>query len=53
MSSSLELVSFTEDWQQFWRWQVRASSYNPNKLTIQMQQFYKFIAWRFVSLNHD
>ena len=34
-----------------WRWQVRASSYNSNKLTNQMQQFYKFITWRFVSLN--
>ena len=33
-----------------WLWQVRASSYNSNKLTNQMQQFYKFIAWRFVSL---
>ena len=34
-----------------WRWQVRASSYNSNKLTNQIQQFYKFITWRFVSLN--
>ena len=34
-----------------WRWQVRASSYNSNKLTNQMQQFYKFITWRFVSFN--
>jgi hypothetical protein len=34
-----------------WRWQVRASSYNSNKLTNQVQQFYKFITWRFVSLN--
>jgi hypothetical protein len=34
-----------------WRWQVRASSYNSNKLTNQMQQFYKFITWRFVPLN--
>jgi hypothetical protein len=34
-----------------WRWQVRASSYNLNKLTNQMQQFYKFIFWSFVSLN--
>ena len=34
-----------------WRWLVRASSYNSNKLTNQMQQFYKFIIWRFVSLN--
>ena len=25
------------------RWQVRASSYNSNKLTNQMQQFHKFI----------
>jgi hypothetical protein len=25
--------------------------YNSNKLTNQMQQFYKFITWRFVSLN--
>jgi len=24
-------------------WQVRASPYNSNKLTNQMQQFYKFI----------
>ena len=32
-------------------WQFRASSYNSNKLTNQMQQFYKFITWRFVSLN--
>jgi len=32
-------------------WQVRASPYNSNKLTNQMQQFYKFITWRFVSLN--
>jgi len=30
----------------FWRWQVRASSHNSNKLTNQMQQFYKFITWR-------
>jgi len=29
-----------------WRWQVRASSYNSNKLTNQMQQFHKFITWR-------
>jgi hypothetical protein len=28
---------------QILRWQVRASSYNSNKLTNQMQQFYKFI----------
>jgi hypothetical protein len=28
-----------------WRWQVRATSYNSNKLTNQMQQFYKFITW--------
>ena len=34
-----------------WRWQVRASSYSSNKLTNQMQQFFKFINWRFVSLN--
>jgi len=34
-----------------WRWQVRASSYNSNKLTYKMQQFYKLITWRFVSLN--
>jgi len=34
-----------------WRWQVRASSYNSNKLTNQMQQFHKLITWRFVSLN--
>jgi hypothetical protein len=34
-----------------WRWQVRASSYNSNKLTNQMQHFYKFITWHFVSLN--
>jgi len=27
------------------------SSNNSNKLTNQMQQFYKFITWRFVSLN--
>ena len=26
----------------FWRWQIRASSYNWNKLTNQMQQFHKF-----------
>jgi len=26
-------------------------SNNSNKLTNQMQQFYKFITWRFVSLN--
>jgi len=36
---------------QIWLWQVHASSYNSNKLTNQMQQFYKFITWRFVSLN--
>jgi hypothetical protein len=35
----------------FWHWQVRASSYNSNKLTNPMQQFYKFITWRFVSIN--
>ena len=29
----------------FWGWQVRASSDNSNKLTNQMQQFYKFITW--------
>jgi hypothetical protein len=34
-----------------WRWQVRTSSYNSNKSTNQMQQFYLFITWRFVSLN--
>ena len=34
-----------------WRWPVPASSYNSNKLTNQMQQFYKFITLRFVSLN--
>jgi hypothetical protein len=28
-----------------WRWQVRASSYNSNKLTNHMQQFHKFITW--------
>jgi len=27
------------------------SKFNSNKLTNQMQQFYKFITWRFVSLN--
>ena len=26
--------------------QVRALSYNSNKLTNQMQKFYKFITWR-------
>ena len=36
---------------QIWRWQLRSSSYNSNKLTNQMQQFYKYITWRFVSLN--
>ena len=35
----------------FLRWQVSASSYNSNKLTNQMQQFYKSIIWPFVSLN--
>ena len=34
-----------------WRWQVHASSYKSNKLTNQMQQFYMFITWHFVSLN--
>jgi hypothetical protein len=34
-----------------WCWQVRAPSYNSNKLTNQMQQLYSFITWRFVSLN--
>jgi hypothetical protein len=29
----------------FLRWLARASSYNSNKLTNQMQQFYKFITW--------
>jgi len=33
------------------RWQVRALSCYSNKLTNQMQHFYKFITWRFVSLN--
>jgi hypothetical protein len=42
---SIKAVSY------FLCWQVRASSYNSNKLTNQMQQFYKFITWRFVSLN--
>jgi len=27
------------------------SSYNSNKLTNEMQQFYKLITWRFVSFN--
>jgi hypothetical protein len=35
-----------------WRWQVCASSHNSNKLTNQMQQFYKFITWRFVFAQH-
>jgi hypothetical protein len=30
----------------FWRWQVRALSYNSNKLTNQMQHFHKFITRR-------
>jgi len=34
-----------------WRWQDHASSYNSNTLTNQMQQFYKFITWGFVSFN--
>jgi hypothetical protein len=34
-----------------WSCQVRASSYNSNKLTNQIQQFYKSITWRFVLLN--
>jgi hypothetical protein len=35
-----------------WRWQVRASSYNSNKLTNQLQQFYKFITWRLLVAQH-
>jgi len=31
---------------------VRASSYNPNKLTNQMQQFHKFITWRLYVAQH-
>jgi hypothetical protein len=34
-----------------WRCQVHASLYDSNKLTNQMQQFYKFITWYYVSLN--
>jgi len=33
-----------------WRSHVRALSYNSNKLSNQMQQFYKFITWRFVGI---
>jgi hypothetical protein len=29
-----------------WRSQVRASSYDSNKPTNKMQQFYNFITWR-------
>jgi len=28
-----------------WRWQVRVSTHNSNKLTNQMQQFHKLITW--------
>ena len=35
-----------------WRWQVRASSYNSNKLTNQMQQFHKFITWLLCVAQH-
>jgi hypothetical protein len=35
-----------------WRWQVRASSYNSNKLTNQMQQFQKFITRRLCVAQH-
>jgi hypothetical protein len=34
------------------RWQVRASSYNSNKLTNQMQQFHKFLTWRLCVAQH-
>jgi len=36
----------------FWRWQVRASSYNSNKLTNQIQQFHKFITLRLCAAQH-
>jgi hypothetical protein len=35
-----------------WLWQVRASSYNLDKLTNQMQQFHKFITWRLFVAQH-
>jgi hypothetical protein len=34
------------------RWQVRASSYNLDKLTNQMQQFHKFINWPLFVAQH-
>jgi hypothetical protein len=38
--------------QHVWRGpNLSSDSYNSNKLTNQMQQFYKFITWRFLSLN--
>jgi len=50
-STISQIYFILEQHSTFWRLQVRASSYNSNKLTNQMQQFYKFITWRFVSLN--
>ena len=35
-----------------WRCQVRVSSYNSNKLTNQMQQFHKYIAWHLCVAQH-